>query len=108
MRWAIKLSAFNITFSPTTTIKRQVVADFLVKSTHDDPNIPLIVEVDGSKCSTKSRIGINIQSPNGKNCEHSFRLFHMTNNMAEYEAVFHGLKMLHGMEPKNATIITYS
>ena len=34
--WAIELSKFDIQYRPRTTIKGQVVADFIVEFTHDE------------------------------------------------------------------------
>lgn len=68
-----------------------------------------MVEVDGSRCSTSFRIGIKIRSPDGRSYEHSFRLlFLATNNVFEYEAVLHGLKMIRRLGATNVTVRTDS
>lgn len=86
VKWAIELSMYA-----PATIKGQSVADFLVELTHTNLVVPWVVEVDGSSYSTGSGIGI-------KNYEHSFRLlFPATNNVVEYKADLHGLKMLCGL-----------
>lgn len=105
VKWAFKLNEFNIDFLPITSIKDQVVDDFIFKLTHIQNYSPWLVEFDGSSYSTRSRIGIKIQSPYSKNCEHFFRLFFLGSNyIAEYEAAIHGLKMLRGMSPKNVNL----
>ena len=34
--WAIELSEFDIQYRPWTTIKRQIIADFIAEFTHDE------------------------------------------------------------------------
>lgn len=68
-----------------------------------------LVEIVGSSSSTRSRIGIKIQSIDGKNYEHSFRfLFPTSNNIVDYEATIHGLKMLWGMKGERVMLHTDS
>lgn len=108
VKWAIKLSAFNITFSLAVIIKGQAVANILAELTHKDLKIPWVVEVDGSSCNIRSRIGIKIQSLDGRNYKHYFRLlFPSRNNMAKYEAVPHGLKMLHSEQSHNWWLVKH-
>ena len=38
MKWAIELSEFDITYKPKTTIKGQVLADFVVEFTSVEPD----------------------------------------------------------------------
>ena len=37
MKWAIELSEFDIRYKPKIAIKGQVLADFLMESTHAEP-----------------------------------------------------------------------
>jgi ribonuclease HI len=49
---------------------------------------------DGSLMATSARARVIIISPTGDRMEHAIRLlFQATNNVAEYEALIHGLKI---------------
>ena len=108
-KWAIELSEFDLDFRPATAIKGQAVADFMVELTPSNLAQPWTVEVDGSSCSTSSGIGVKIHSPDEKNYEHSIRLhFPASNNVAEYEAAIHGLKLLRTLGAEKVTLRTDS
>ncbi|XP_059635333.1 uncharacterized protein LOC132277494 [Cornus florida] len=97
-KWAIELSSFDITYEPRTGIKRQAVADFLLK--YDVEDIEEDLEsfswkllVDGFSNQMGAGIGIKLQTPEGITLSQAIRLeFQATNNEVEYEALLVGLK----------------
>lgn len=102
------LGAFDIQYRPWTTIKGQVLADFVTEFT---PGHPEILQVEGSiivepretiwqvymdrpsNCRG-ARVDIILISPEGIRVEKWFRLGFLASNIeAEYEALLEGLKM---------------
>ncbi|KAK4396461.1 Retrovirus-related Pol polyprotein from transposon opus [Sesamum angolense] len=66
VKWAVELSEFDIKFGLRPTIKAQVLADFIVKSTHDETSISTptwSLHVDGSYTTIGSGVGIVLESP---------------------------------------------
>ena len=96
--WAIELSKFNIQYRPRTTIKRQVVADFIAGFTHDEDkgaeeSHQWSIYTDGSS-NRQARGADVVLSPEGDTVECMVRLnFPTTNNEAEYEALIAGLDL---------------
>ncbi|KAL0338569.1 UNVERIFIED_CONTAM: Retrovirus-related Pol polyprotein from transposon opus [Sesamum angustifolium] len=59
VKWAVELSEFDIKFCLRPTIKAQVLADFIVKSTHDETSISTptwSLHVDGSSTTIGSGV----------------------------------------------------
>ena len=108
MKWAIELSEFDIRYKPETTIKGQVLADFvmefapieLAKTTHAEDDLPIWkLYVDGASNAQGSGAGLILTSPEGIDIEYALRFgFHASNNEAEYEAVIVGLNLDHSLE----------
>ena len=108
MKWAIELSEFDIRYKPKTTIKGQVLADFvmeftpmeLAQTTHEKDDLPIWkLSVDGASNAQGSRAGLILTSPEGIDIEYALRFgFHASNNEAEYEAVIAGLNLAHSLE----------
>ena len=108
MKWAIELSEFDIRYKPKTTIKGQVLADFVMEFTLAEPtkNAPTPTDipiwrlfVDWATNAQGSRAGLILTSPEGIDMEYAFRFgFEASNNEAEYEAVIAGLNLAHSME----------
>ncbi|KAG7552152.1 Reverse transcriptase domain [Arabidopsis thaliana x Arabidopsis arenosa] len=103
VKWAIELSEYDIQFRTRTSLKSQVLADFLIElplvSMEDKENEgPWILHVDGASSKQGSGIGIRLQSPFGEVIEQSFRLaFNASNNEAEYESLLAGLRLAIGI-----------
>ncbi|KAG7529570.1 Ribonuclease H-like superfamily [Arabidopsis thaliana x Arabidopsis arenosa] len=103
VKWAIELSEYDIQFRTRTSLKSQVLADFLIElplvSMEDKENEgPWILHVDGASSKQGSGIGIRLQSPYGEVIEQSFRLaFNASNNEAEYESLLAGLRLAIGI-----------
>ena len=97
--WAIELSEFDIYYRPQTTIKGQIVANFIVEFTHDEDRgaeEPLQWSIHTNESSNKQAegAGVILLSPEGDTIECMVRLdFPTTNNEAEYEALVAGLDL---------------
>jgi len=82
-------------YVPTKTIKGQAVAVFIAKLTQVDGTIPWTVEVDGSCHSTGAGIGIKIITRTRGYMSTRYACnFATSNNIVEYEATIHGLKIV--------------
>ena len=108
MKWAIELSEFDIRYKPKTTIKGQVLADFvmeftlaeLAEATQLMSDLPIWrLSVDGAANAQGSGAGQILTSPDGIDIEYALRFgFRDSNNEAEYEAVIAGLNLAHSLE----------
>ena len=108
MKWAIELSEFDIRYKPKTTIKGQVLADFVMEFTSAAPDennqtmtdLPIWkLSVDGALNAQGSGAGLILTSPEGIDIEYALRFgFQASNNMTEYEAVIAGLHLAHSLE----------
>jgi ribonuclease HI len=99
-KWAIELAAHTIRYMPRTTIKSQIIADFFadwgehqylppaLDSTHRRMNF------DGSKMLGGLGAGVVLTSPKGDKLQYVLQMdFRASNNIVEYEALVHGLKL---------------
>jgi ribonuclease HI len=105
-KWAAELSEYHITFEPRTTIKSQVLADFIVDWTgptrqQQEPSEKVwTIDCDGSWCHAGAGAAAIITSPTGVKHRYAARLSfaldsdRCTNNIAEYEAIILGLRKL--------------
>uniref|UniRef100_A0A2N9HPE1 Uncharacterized protein n=1 Tax=Fagus sylvatica TaxID=28930 RepID=A0A2N9HPE1_FAGSY len=109
-KWGAHLGAYDVHYKPRTSIKGQVLADFVAEFAPEHSEQPTIEEpprsaeqdedssywtlyVDGAANSRGSGLGIVLISPEGKMLEQAVRLgFGASNNEAEYEALLHGLR----------------
>ena len=108
MKWAIKLSDFDIRYKPKIAIKGQVLADFVmeftsvelagnIQTTSDLPVWKL--SVDGVANAQGSGVRLILTSQEGIDIEYALRFgFRASNNEAEYEAIIAGLNFAHSME----------
>ena len=108
----IDLAAFDIQYKPRTAIKSQVLADFVADWMEAMESKPLpesqywIMHFDDSKMKEGSRAGMVLKSPKGDKLSYVLQIhFNATNNVAEYEALLHGLHM--AMELGVKTILSY-
>ena len=99
-KWAIELGLYHITYEPCTTIKSQALVDFVNDWTDftSSPSSPCTkywtMHFDGSRQLEGSGAGVVLTSPKGDKLAYVLELhFTCTNNMAEYEALLHGLRM---------------
>nr|GEZ32817.1 reverse transcriptase domain-containing protein [Tanacetum cinerariifolium] len=125
-KWSIMLGEHNIRYQPRTSVKGQILADFLVEKPDEAPpdtsvaNTPQesrTLFTDGSSCVDGSGVGIILTSPNGMEFTYALRFqFTASNNEAEYEALIAGLRIatqmvvcnVHWIEAKVMATITDS
>ena len=108
MKWAIKLSEFDIRYKPRAAVKGQILEDFIIEftptqtieATQLEPDLPILkLSVDGATNAQGSGAGLILTSPDEIDTEYALRFgFQASNNEAEYEAVIAGLNLAHFME----------
>ncbi|XP_041011354.1 uncharacterized protein LOC121255141 [Juglans microcarpa x Juglans regia] len=99
MNWAVELGEFDIDYALRSTIKGQVLVDFVVeftsfpKKSDDAPSVKLWqVFIDGSSCQAGERVRVHIVTSEGEEYNYTIKLaFKTMNNEAKYEAMFSGL-----------------
>jgi ribonuclease HI len=97
---AIELTAHTIQYKPRTTIKSQIIADFFA-DWEEHQYLPPAPEstywrknFDGSKMLGGLGAGVILTSPKGDKLQYVLQMhFRASNNVAEYEALVHGLKL---------------
>ncbi|XP_074347232.1 uncharacterized protein LOC141686070 [Apium graveolens] len=108
--WTIELNQFYIEYKPRTTIKAQVLSDFVVEyqfktrapKPDEDQLRPWLLFVDGSSTSDSGGAGIILISPEGFKIQQALKFgFSATNNVAEYEALITGLKLVANLEAES-------
>ncbi|XP_062155167.1 uncharacterized protein LOC133863220 [Alnus glutinosa] len=109
--WSVELGQFDIEFHPRTSIKGQVLADFILEfsNTPESKELPKketwVAYVDGSSANWKSGVGVTLASLDGESFRYAIKLdFVTTNNEAEYEAVLAGLSIAREMGAKNVEV----
>ena len=99
-KWAIELAPYTPKFERREAIKSQALADFLVdwaemqyQPPPHDPNY-WVLHFDGSKVKEGLGAGVVLTSPKGDQLKYVLQIhFEASNNVAEYEALVHGLKV---------------
>ena len=107
-KWAINLTAHGVEYDKRTAIKSQELADFLADWTETDHVPPppdsdehWLLHFDGSKRYWGLGVGVVFTSPKGCRLEYVLQIhFTASNNVAEYEALAHGLKLAKAMNIK--------
>jgi ribonuclease HI len=99
-KWAIELVAHTIQYKPRTMIKSQIIADFFADWGEHQylPSAPdsthWCMHFDGSKLLEGLGAGVILTSSKGDKLQYVLQMhFRASNNVAEYEALVHGLKM---------------
>ncbi|GJZ44311.1 reverse transcriptase domain-containing protein, partial [Tanacetum coccineum] len=105
------LGEHNITYRPRTSVKGQILADFLVEKPDDalpeasvieTPQEPWTLFTDGSSCVDGSGARLILTSPEGTEFTYALRFqFAASNNEAEYEALIVGLRIAARMGVRN-------
>ncbi|GJR26613.1 reverse transcriptase domain-containing protein [Tanacetum coccineum] len=113
-KWSVMLGEHNITYRPRTSVKGQILADFLVeKPDENPPNTPVVTTppepwtlfTDGSSCVDGSGAGLILTSPEGTKFTYALRFqFTASNNEAEYEALIAGLRIAAQMGVQNVQV----
>ncbi|GJZ78693.1 reverse transcriptase domain-containing protein [Tanacetum coccineum] len=113
LKWSFELEEHDIHYRPRTSVKGQILADFIVERPEDDPSDtpiedeeelpdPWILFTDGSSCIDGSGAGLILTNPEGMEFTYALRFrFDATNNEAEYEALIAGLRIVEHMGLKN-------
>ena len=97
--WAIELSEFDVRYRPRTSMKGQVVADFIAEYTQPgdegaERQKLWIIHTDESSNQHSGGAGVVMQTPEGDKIECMIILdFPTTNNETEYEALVAGLDL---------------
>jgi ribonuclease HI len=110
-KWALELMGQNITYAPRSTIKSQVLADFVAEWT-EIQTPPASIEhetwtmyFDGSVMKEGAGVGLVFISPLGVCMEYMVGLhFPASNNAAEYEALINSLRITVELEIKHLEI----
>ncbi|GJS58684.1 reverse transcriptase domain-containing protein [Tanacetum coccineum] len=101
---------------PRTSIKGQILADFIVERPDEESPDELMAEpeellepltlfIDGSSCIDGSGVGLILTNPEGVEFTYAMRFrFEATNNEAEYEALIAGLQIVEQMGVKNLQV----
>jgi hypothetical protein len=98
-KWAVEIGVHNITYEPRKAIKTQALADFFVDWAETQQPTPQVetkhwtLFFDGSKNIEATGAGIDLISPKGDKLRYVLQLTFepCTNNVAEYEALLHGM-----------------
>jgi ribonuclease HI len=110
-KWACELGAHDIEFRPCTTVKTQSLVDFVSEWTkHQVPDNPEATEVwrmyfDGSLKLQGAGAGFLFIAPGGEQLKYALHLlFPASNNVAEYEALIHGLNIAVSLRVKKLMV----
>ncbi|GJW53656.1 reverse transcriptase domain-containing protein [Tanacetum coccineum] len=113
-KWSIMLGEHNITYRPRTSVKGQILADFLVEkpeeasadmSEKETPQEPWTLFTDGSSCIDGSGAGLILTSLEGAEFTYALRFqFTASNNEAEYEALLAGLRIAAQMRVRHIRV----
>ncbi|GJX16674.1 reverse transcriptase domain-containing protein [Tanacetum coccineum] len=99
------LEGYDIQYRPRTSIKGQILADFIVERLDEESSDELMAEpeelpepwtlfTDGSSCIDGFRAGLILTNSEGVEFKYAMRFrFEATNNEAEYEALIAGLRI---------------
>ena len=118
VKWSIELSEFDIRYKQRTTVKGQILADFIMEFTSTEPtettqlasDLPIWrLSVDRAANAHGSGAGLILTSPDGINVEYALRFeFQASNNEAEYEAVITRLNLAHSREANQLEVCSNS
>nr|GEY86446.1 reverse transcriptase domain-containing protein [Tanacetum cinerariifolium] len=110
-KWSIMLGEHNITYRPMTSIKGQILVDFLNEmpsnasqgvSVAEIQEEPWTLFTDGSSCVDGSGAGLILTNPDGVEFTYALRFqFTASNNEAEYEALIVDLRIATQMGVKD-------
>lgn len=99
-KWAIQLGDHHITYESSTTVKSHALADFLIEWVDMEYLSPppdythWRMHFGGSKMHTILRVDIVLTSAKDDQLQYVLQIHSATsNNVAEYEALIHGLRL---------------
>lgn len=100
IKWAMELCPFSLEFVSRTTIKSQALVDFIVEWTDLSTPTPQgpaeywKMYFDGSLNIDSAGAGVLFVSPSKEQLRYVLRIyFPVSNNVTEYEACLHGLRI---------------
>ena len=117
-KWSVRLSTYDLTYEPRTSIKLHALADFMadfspslalkdvmitetpsgLRVIEPEDTRPWVLHIDGASNARGTGLGIVLQSPQGDKVVLSISCeFRATNNEAEYEALIQGLQLTFDM-----------
>jgi len=103
--WSVELNEYDLQYVPRSSIKSQVLADFVMEFTSPAQNVAPFVwllSVDRSSNLKGSGVGIILEGPGDILIEQSLRFeFKASNNQAEYEALIAGMNLAAKMGAEN-------
>ncbi|GKA65956.1 reverse transcriptase domain-containing protein [Tanacetum coccineum] len=84
LKWSFELEEHNIHYRPRTSVKGQILADFIVERLEDDPSDtpiedeeelpnPWVLFIDGSSCIDGSGAGLILTNPKGMEFTYALR-----------------------------------
>nr|GEW19801.1 reverse transcriptase domain-containing protein [Tanacetum cinerariifolium] len=113
-KWSIMLGEHNITYRPRTSVKGQILADFLIEMPGDaSQTVPVAATQEepwtlftyGSSCVDGSGAWLILTNLKGVEFTYALRFqFTAFNNEAEYEALVAGLRIATQMGVKNVQV----
>ncbi|XP_073014631.1 uncharacterized protein [Primulina eburnea] len=107
VKWTIELGEYDIEYRPRATIKAQALSDFLTEIIQPAEEEVWRVFVDGASNLSGCGVGVVLISPLEEKIKLALRIdSRVTNNEAEYEAVFAGLRA--AREVGASRVIIYS
>jgi ribonuclease HI len=99
-KWGIELASFDIDYKPRTAIKSQALAEFMADWKEAQETMPVpepehwVMHFDGSKLLHGLGAEVTLKSPKGDELSYVLQIhFPTTNNIVEYEALLHGLRV---------------
>ncbi|GJX99904.1 reverse transcriptase domain-containing protein [Tanacetum coccineum] len=113
LKWSFELEEHDIQYRPRTSVKGQILADFIVERPEDNLEDTLMegaeelpdlwtLFMDGSSYADGSKAGLILTNPEVMEFTYALRFsFDATNNEAEYEALIAGLKIAEQMGVEN-------
>ncbi|GJR54550.1 reverse transcriptase domain-containing protein [Tanacetum coccineum] len=113
LKWSFELEEHDIQYRPRTSVKGQILVDFIVERPEDNLEDTLMEDAeelpdpwtlftDGSSCADGSGAGLILTNPEGMKFTYALRFrFDATNNEAKYEALIAGLKIAEQMGVEN-------
>ncbi|GJY84917.1 reverse transcriptase domain-containing protein [Tanacetum coccineum] len=110
-KYAMELGTYNITYIPRTTVKGQVLADFINEIPVGTKQLEICnlvgegdpkgwtLYMDGASSQKGVGVGLVLIDPSGTEYTYAIRLtFPSTNNEAEYEALLAGIRIAQKMK----------
>nr|GEW65067.1 reverse transcriptase domain-containing protein [Tanacetum cinerariifolium] len=111
---SIMLGEHNISYKPRTSVKGQILADFLIEIPGENPQAAAAAETqeepwtlftDDSSCVDGSGAGLILTNPDGVEFTYALRFqFAASNNEAEYEALIAGMQIAARMGVKDVHV----